>query len=110
MVHVGLAGLVAVPVALIWRRRARWQAWELLIFVVPYSVWILWHFYGHKSKGFANYQLECCILGAMIAIATVIRVAYGDRRYRAFLSVFLIALTCAAVTTAYLILPPLSEY
>jgi hypothetical protein len=108
LLHLALAGLLSLPILfLIWRKRLPWQAWELLIFVIPFWTWILWRSLPveHRNKSIVNYEAEGAALSVFVALAVLIAAFNRSDRQRTTVSLVLIILTTIAAASLSLFVP-----
>ena len=79
LVHVLLTIPVVAPTAWLARRRITWHRWELLMFVVPFGLWLALMFSNWRPKTLANLG-ECVFISMAICVAIVIRAGLGSLR------------------------------
>ena len=96
------------PIAFLGRSRAAWRVWELLAFVVPFSIWLLLMFYGKMPKSLSNIG-EVINVPIAIVVAAVVRVGLGSRFPRTAVAVTLQFLLCAVAACTYFLTPLLPE-
>lgn len=110
LLHVVIAGVFTAPIVFLGRKRVRWQAWESVVFVLPFAVWAVLMFsdlsIGHKSL--ANLG-EPFYFAAAVPVAALVRVAIGGRIPEHVSAGGLIALMCMIASGVFLLVPPLPE-
>lgn len=108
LMHAVVAMSLAAPIVFVGRRRAQWQPWELLAFVLPFSIWMGLMFSDLESKSMSNMS-ESVILASTLPIAAFIRIWFGGMRNQRFCACVLIAILCGAAVGVYFLTPALPE-
>ena len=107
-VHAILALIVASPIAYFGRQRISWHVWELLVFVLPFSIWVALMSYGNMPKSLSNLG-EVINITIAIPVATLIRVAVGSRFPQSLTAAILVVLLCIVSAATYFLTPLLPE-
>ena len=105
--HALIAGVLSAPIVFFGRKRARWQAWELIAFVFPFSLWMLLSFLGSRPKSMANF-VEPFYVAVAIPLAALGRVVLGGKKPVEH-SWLLILLLCGVAVATYFVVPSLPE-
>jgi hypothetical protein len=84
--------LLCLPICYLGRKRAQFMPWELSVFVLPFTAWLIL-FSMSKDKTLGN-LVEAAIIGGVIPLAAIIRVLLGKRVNRILLASSLITLQC----------------
>lgn len=110
LLHVVIAGVCTAPVVLLGRRRVRWQPWELLVFVLPFTVWAVLMFSDLSTgrKSLANLG-EPFYFAAAVPVAALVRVAVGLRISARACAGGLIAGVCGVAVGVFFLVPALPE-
>ena len=108
--HTAIAVVSSAPIVFFGRKRVRWRLWELLVLVLPFTVWTLLMFseFSTGRKSLANLGEPFYIaLGA--PVAAFVRVAVGSRIPDSVCIASLIATLCLVAAGVFFIVPPLPE-
>ncbi|MEX1231314.1 MAG: hypothetical protein WEB58_13800 [Planctomycetaceae bacterium] len=109
VVHAGIAAVLSSPIIFFGRKRVQWRLWELLISVIPFTVWTLLSFSElAMGKSLANLGEPFYFAPAIPALA-FIRVAVGSRFSETLCAVVLIAVMCLIAAGVFFVVPPLPE-
>ena len=109
-IHAFVAIGLSAPIVLLGRERVHWQAWELLVFVVPFAIWfILLNSELSPGKGLSNRVIELFLFSIAIPVAASLRVAAGERFSERVWAGVLIALVCALAAGLAFFVPPLPD-
>ena len=106
--HSVTACTLAAPFVYFGRRRANWHPWELLSFVLPFSIWAGLMAADSSGKSLANMG-ECLNVSIAIGVAAAIRVLVGSRRWQRTLSLSLLVALCLVAVASYAFTPRLPE-
>jgi hypothetical protein len=103
-----MPGVGAIVIVVLGYQRASWRAWELLLFIVPFVIWMSLHPIGTLGvKSLAN-LIELMWIGGGVIVAALLRLFVNEKRFR--LSPFIIFISlCVAVIVMYYLVPPLPE-
>jgi hypothetical protein len=74
---------ISVPAVALGWRRVRWYWWELFSFVLPFAAWCAAYFAwppADADKGIGNIFGEPMLVGLLIPVAALIRIAAGKGR------------------------------
>ena len=108
-VHAAIAGLLSAPVVFFGRNRVHWQAWELLVLIVPFVVWCLL-FFSSLSDGKSMGNLAEPIYFALaVPVVALARVVIGSRAPEHVSAGILIALMCVVAACVFFFVPSLPE-
>jgi len=109
LAHIVIAAWAVVPMAVIGRRRAAWESWEALDFVVPFWTWALLMLSPAASgKSLANLG-EAGYISAAIIVATAVRLFWGQRPHKRLLSALLLAAVVGVAVGGFFLTSPTSE-
>lgn len=106
--HTLIAGVLAAPIVFFGRKRAHWQAYELLAFVLPFSFWAMFMFFGSQSKSMANFG-EFFFVAISIPFAALGRVVQGSDKKQLEYSWLWILFLCVVAIATYFLVPSLPE-
>ena len=107
--HIIIAAWAVAPMAIIGRRRAAWELWEALVFVVPFWSWaFLMLSPAATGKSLANLG-EATYISAAIVIATAVRLFWGQRPHKRLLSGLLLAGVVGVAVGVFVLTGPLPE-
>jgi rRNA maturation protein Nop10 len=107
-IHVVVSGILSSPLLYFGRRRADWQPWELVGFIVPFCIWLDWMILDGSGKSLANLG-EFIVISLATPLAVLVRVVAGARRRQWLWSSVLILLLCFVAAGTYLFTPALPE-
>ena len=110
LVHAAIAAVLSAPVVFLSRRRVHWRYWELLVLVLPFTVWAILMFSELSTgrKSLSN-LIEPFYIAAAIPVVVLVRVVVGSRVPERVLSCFLIAVMCIVAGGVFFFVPPLAE-
>ncbi len=110
LMHAALAGVFLAPVVIFGRRRVHWHSWELLVLVLPFTIWSVLMFseLAIGKKSLSNHA-EPIYFAAAIPVAALIRVALGTRMSERVSAGCLIAAVCLVAVGVFFFVPPLPE-
>lgn len=109
LVHAVIGLALASPVLFFGRKRARWEWWELLAVIVPFSLWLSLMFSDlYVGKSLANLG-ECVYISFAVPVVAFIRVWVGGRAHQRGYAAALIGLLCGVAAAAFFLTPPLPE-
>ncbi len=106
--HALIAGVLSAPIVFFGRKRAHWQACELIAFLMPFSFWALFMFLGSRSKSMANFG-EFVVVALAIPLAALGRVVVGGGKKQLEYSWLWILLLCGIAVATYFVVPSLPE-
>ena len=108
--HIIIAAWAVVPMAVLGRRRAAWEYWEALVFLVPFGAWALLSAspMAVGTKSISNLG-EPGTISLAIILGTAIRLAWGQRPYRRVLAAVLIAAITGVAMGVFFFTPLLPE-
>ena len=106
--QASLALVLTAPTVFFSRRRVAWQSWELLVFLLPFVIWIALESFGGRSKSISNIG-ELLGISLAIPIAALVRVALAKRVPQTLLAIVLFAAVCAVAVATYFLTPFLPE-
>lgn len=108
--HTGIAGVLTAPVVFLSRKRVRWRYWELLVLVLPFSVWSVLMFSELSTgrKSLAN-LVEPLYFAAAVPLGALVRVVVGTRIPERVCAGGLIAGICIVAGAVFFLVPPLPE-
>jgi hypothetical protein len=108
-VHAVIGLVLASPILFFGRKRAQWEWWELLAFVIPYSLWSgLMSSDLAVGKSLANLG-ECGYISFAVPVVAFIRLWVGGRSHQRLYAAALIGVLCGVATGAFFLTPPLPE-
>jgi hypothetical protein len=109
LTHAAVGLLLASPIIFFGRKRARWERWELLAVVIPFSLWLSLMF-SHLCTGKSLANLgECFYIGFAMPIVAFIRVWVGGTNHQRAYAASLIGLLCVVAAGVFFLTPPLPE-
>jgi peptidoglycan/LPS O-acetylase OafA/YrhL len=108
--HAAIAAVLSAPIVFFGRKRVRWHAWELLLLILPFTVWAVLMFsdYSTGTKTLANLG-EPFFFALGVPIAALVRVALGSRVREPVCAASAIAALCLAAAAVFFTVPPLPE-
>jgi hypothetical protein len=106
--HVFVALCFTLPIMAHGKGRVRWHRWELLAFVLPFTIWACLLFTNSHDKTLGDLG-ECVLLGPAIGLAALIRVLIGPREPQDLWPVLLMGLLSLTATGIYASIPALPE-
>ena len=106
--HFVIAGVPCLLLVFFGRKRARWQMWEALAFVVPFVLWATLMVANGKGKTLGN-AAEVAAISFAIVVAALIRVAVGHKERQPFYPAALLLLLCVVSAGLYFFVPGLPE-
>lgn len=109
LLHAGIGALMTAPIVYLSRKRVHWQWEEALVFVVPFSVWLLLQACEFVTKSFSNDLVEPSILGSVVPLAALVRVAVGTSLADRKAIAALMAAVSATAACLYFFFPYLEE-
>jgi hypothetical protein len=108
-IHALIALVLASPILFLGRNRATWEWWELLYFVVPFSV-RAGLMLSDLSVGESLANLgECIYLSFASPLVALGRLAIGRTSHRRVFSAGLLAFVCITAAGVFFLTPPLPE-
>ncbi len=108
LIHAGITAVLLAPIVYLGRKRVHWRRCELLVFVIPFGVWLALCSTGIVNKSEAN-SFEPVILSLAVSIAALIRLAIGTRISENVCIASLIAAVSAVASGVYFFIPGLPE-
>ena len=109
LVHAIIAAVLSAPIVFFGRKRVHWHFWELLVLILPYTVWCLLFFSElARGKSMANFA-EPFIFALAVPVAALVRVAISSRVPQRLCAGVLIATMCVVAAGVFFIVPPLPE-
>ena len=100
--HVAFAAAVSIPIAA-FTPRAAWKRWELLAFVVPYSLWAVAT--ALHNRGNALYAFSALTLAIPVAALVRVRLSTFPEAQR-LVAAFVFSALCLFALGLYFLLPP----
>ncbi len=109
ILHAGIAAISTAPIVFLGRKRVHWSPYDLLAFVLPFSVWlVLMESSGVEGKSLANLG-EPLYFSLSVPAAALMRVIVGNRVRVGICSISLVMLLCLVATCVYWWTPALPE-
>lgn len=108
LVYAAIALALSAPFIFLARKRVDWHAWELLAFVLPFSLWAVLVYVNDAGKSLSN-LVEPFVFVPAIPMAVLARAIVGRRYDQTRLAAFLIVLLCLVAAGVYLLMPALPE-
>jgi hypothetical protein len=108
MMHVAVALILTMPLIYLGRKRANWQTYDLLAFVLPFLVWGFCMVIDGKGKTLSN-GIESIFLSAAVPFGAIVRIAIGRHRHRLFYSLLITFGLCLVGIVIYWSTPGLPE-
>jgi hypothetical protein len=103
-----MPGVGIIVIVVLGHQQVSWRAWELLLFIVPFVIWMSLPPIGTLGvKSLGNLIELICISGGII-VAALLRVFVSEKRFKLSPLIIFIAL-CVAVIVMYYLIPPLPE-
>jgi len=109
LVHAVIAAVLSAPVVFFGRERVHWRYWELLVLILPFTVWCLLMFSRLSTgKSLANLG-EPFYFALAVPVAAFVRVAISSQVPQRLCAAVLIATICVVAAGVFFIVPSLPE-
>src|ERR1043166_5476517 len=106
LMHAGIGLVLTSPILFFGRKRARWEWWELVAIVLPFSLWSGLMFSELSTgKSLAN-LVECIYISFAVPVVAFVRVWVGGKIHQRRYSAALIGLLCGVAAAVFFLTPP----
>jgi hypothetical protein len=103
------AGLLSSPLIYFGRHRARWEFFELSVFILPVWSWVICWLINDRGKSLSNAAVELSALILSVLCAVLVRIVLGHPAWRWRASAALIGAITVLAVCLWAFVPPLPE-
>jgi hypothetical protein len=107
--HAVIGLVLSSPILFFGRKRAKWEWWELIAVMIPFSLWFGLMFSDLSvGKSLANLG-ECFHISFAMPVVAFMRVWVGGTSHQRLYAAALIGVLCGVAAGAFFLTPPLPE-
>jgi hypothetical protein len=103
------AGLLSGPLIYFGRHRARWELFELSVFIFPFWSWAVCCVINDNGKSLSNLAVELITLVLCVPLAALVRVLVGHPAWRWRVSAAMIGVLTLLAVCLWAFIPGLPE-